>query len=702
MRDLNDPNLYINRELSWLKFNSRVLSIAKNRDKPLLERLKFIAIYSTNLDEFYMIRVAGLKQLYKAGISVTASDLLSPKQQLTEIRESLKREKVEVEKSYQEIVAGLKLKGLNIINYQELSIPLQKEADEYFFKNIFPVIIPIAVDSTHPFPHLNNLSFAIAVKLKDGGNRDKDENPEIKFGMVRVPRVLPRFVQVGKNNYIPIESLVVKHINSIFPGYDLLSSAPFRVTRNADIVIEEEEADDFMLMLEEGLRLRKKGAFVRLEIQKNSDEELLEFLSNHIRVSKEDIYNFSIPLNLGQLWDIVTNKDFSDLTIPPNTPKTLLPFNSNESIFDIMKREDILIFHPYESFEPVVKLIQTASKDPYVLSIRITLYRVEKYSPIIKALIEAANNGKQVTAVVELKARFDEENNLQWAKTLEDAGAHVIYGIAGFKVHAKVVQVIRKEEEGLKFYMQFGTGNYNSQTAKIYSDASYFTVRDDFAEDVIKFFQILTGYVKFKKLHTLSMSPNQIKDRVIAMIRKEAEEGEKGAIIAKVNSLVDEDVIKELYKASSKGVKIDLIIRGICCLKPQVKGVSENIRVISIVGKYLEHARIFYFKHSNPNIYISSADWMPRNLERRLELMTPIIDEHLSKKIYDILSLQLKDTELAWELQSDATYKKRVATEKPLDSQVLLENYINKVYKMIAKEKKSSIQKVVNKLLKES
>ena len=697
MRDLNDPKLYINRELSWLKFNSRVLWVAQDKKKPLLERLKFLAIYTTNLDEFYMIRVAGLKQLYQAGISVTGDDYMTPKQQLLQIRETLRAEHRKVERYYRDIVEQLKAKNLKIVNYPSLSSALQQEVDTYFYKNIFPVIVPIAVDSTHPFPHLNNLSFSLAVKIED-----MDDPSESKYAMVRIPRILPRFVQIGKNFYITIESLVVKHIDKIFPGFNLVSSTAFRVTRNADIVIEEEEADDFMVILEEGLRLRKKGAFVRLEIEAGYDEDLKNFITNHIRVYPDDIYEHKVPLNLGQLWQIVGNKDFSDLTIPPNSPKSLAPFSTTESIFRIMKKEDILIVHPYESFDPVVKLLECASIDPKVLSIRITLYRVEKNSPLIDALLNAANNGKQVTAMVELKARFDEENNLIWARTLENAGAHVIYGIPGFKIHSKVVQVIRKEDDGLKFYMQFGTGNYNSQTAKIYSDVSYFTTRDDFAEDVIKFFQILTGYVKFKTLKSLSMSPIQIKNRLISMIEMEATKKKEGRIIIKANSLVDSGVIKALYKASIAGVEIDLIIRGICSLKPKVKGVSENITVTSLVGKYLEHARIFYFKHSTPSISISSADLMPRNLERRLELMTPIFDKSLSQKLYEILQLQLNDSSLSWKLENNGEYKK-IKVEKEVDSQQILEVYTNRVYKMLNKNiEKNEISKLAHKMFKES
>ncbi len=676
--DLNDASLYTNRELSWLQFNSRVLAQSAKESNPILEKLKFIAIYSTNLDEFYMIRVAGLKQLYSARVTTSGMDEMSPLEQLTAITAYLHKEQEILEENYLNITQALTEHGLFIKDYNELDPALQLKADDYFMENIFPVIIPIAVDATHPFPPLNNLSLSLAVTLQD-----EDDADDIKHAMIRIPRLLNRFISLSDNTYVPIESLVRENIYNIFPGYKILSSTTFRVTRNADIVIEEEEADDFMEILEQGLRLRKKGAFVRLEIEKGASEELIHFLNTHLHINPEDIYEYSIPLNLGALWNIVANKNFSHLTLPTNIPKTLSPFDKNESIFKVLDREDVMIFQPYESFEPVVKFIQDAAKDPKVLSIRMTLYRVGKNSPIIKALIDASNNGKQVTAMVELKARFDEENNLIWAKALEEAGAHVIYGIPGFKVHAKIAQVIRKSNDTLRIYQHLSTGNYNESTAKLYTDIGYFTSREELRADSITFFHILTGFSKNKKLNNLKMSPFQIKETLLAMIKKEMKEGKKGHIIAKMNSLVDKDIIKALYRASREGVKIELIIRGICCLRPGIEGVSENIRVVSLIGKYLEHSRIFYFKHASPTLYISSADWMPRNLEKRFELMIPMYDDAISGKLLDSLYLQLKDNVLAWELESDGTYKELYPAlgDDLLNSQTYLENYINKIYK---------------------
>ena len=694
MQDLKNGSIFLNRELSWLRFNTRVLAQCE-KDIPLIEKLKFLAIYSTNLDEFYMIRVAGLKQLFIAGITASGSDEMTPLDQLRKIREYLHNEKNSLEIYYKQTIEALANEGFYIKNYDDLNDELRQKADEYFFSNILPIIVPIAVDSTHPFPHLNNLSFALAVKLKD-----TNDSQGFKFGMIRIPRVIPRFVQVSTDTYTPIETIVHRHAEEIFPGYSLISSAPFRVTRNADIVIEEEEADDFMMILEQGLKLRRKGAFVRLQIAKNADPDITKFLNEHINVFYKDIFEYDIPLSLDGLWGVVGNKNFSNLALPPYSPKILPPFNENESIFETMDKGDILIYHPYESFNPVEQLIKEASKDPNVVSIRMTLYRVEKNSPIVASLIDAANDGKQVTVMVELKARFDEENNLHWAKSLESAGAHVVYGIPGFKVHAKSTQIIRKSGDKLKFYIHLGTGNYNGSSSKIYTDASFFTTDERFAKDTTTFFHILSGYNKNRVLQTLSMSPMQIKERLIEMIKVEEKKGSDGHIIAKMNALVDSDMIKALSSASKAGVKIELIVRGICCLRPGIPEISENIRVISIVGKYLEHARIFYFKHSSPEIYISSADWMPRNLERRLELMTPIFNESLKNKMIDILNVQLNDTSLAFELQNDGEYVK-LSSENPLNSQEFLEEYYNKLAKNIRKHKDTS-NILVSKLLEDS
>jgi polyphosphate kinase len=696
---MNDPKNFINRELSWLRFNSRVLSESTKRDLPLLEKLKFLAIYATNLDEFYMIRVAGLKQLFSAGVIVTGSDEMTPLDQLREIRNYLAKEKETLQDNYKSIIQKLEEENLFVTNYSELSKEFKKVADDYFFSNILPVSVPIAVNATHPFPHLNNLSFSLAVKLQDEkgiGN--------FKYGMIRIPRVLPRYYQVSDNIYVPIESIVERHAEEIFPGYKLISSAAFRVTRNADIVIEEEEADDFMMIMEQGLKLRRRGAFVRLEIEENADEDLMKFLNSHMQIFSKDIYEYKIPLNLGALWQIINNKDFSYLTLQPYNPKILPPFSKNESIFKILAKQDALLLHPYESFDTVTRLLKEASKDPNVVSIRTTLYRVEKNSQIIQALIDAASDGKQVTVMVELKARFDEENNLHWAKALEQAGAHVIYGITGFKIHAKVTQVIRQESGVLKFYMHLGTGNYNASTAKIYTDVSLLTCRESFAKDTTTFFHILSGFSKNKKLSDLKMSPTQIKPKLISLINAEAKAGKDGYIILKMNALVDTDVIKALYNASKSGTKIDLIVRGICCLRPGVEDLSENIKVKSIIGKYLEHARVFYFKNSEPTLFIASADCMPRNLERRLELMTPIYEKPLQEKLFEMLQLQITDNRLSWNLNFEGEYEKvERGDDKAINNHVILEEYMSKIYKTMKKDTTSSkAENLARKLFKES
>lgn len=698
MLDLKDPSLYINRELSWLQFNTRVLQEAQNQNHPLLERLKFLAIYGTNLDEFYMIRVAGLKKLYKAMLVGSGPDKLTPVEQLKEIRAYLNKEKDAVEACYKDIVGSLVKEGIVFKTYENLAQSEKENLDEYFYENVYPMIIPIAVDSTHPFPTLNNLGFGLILKLCDIENEKT-----IKYGLIRIARTLPRFVEINDGEYMLIEDLVANNIEKIFPGYKLVMSTPFRVTRNADISIQEEEADDFMEILEEGLRLRKKGEFVRLEVGNSADQDLLKFFNNHTRIDEEDTYKYDIILNLGSLWQIVGNKNYAHLSNPPFMPKNLPPFDGNYDIFDVLDHQDVMLYHPYDSFDPVVKLIQKAAKDPSVVAIRMTMYRMGKNSPIVKALIDAAEDGKQVTAMVELKARFDEENNVVWAKALENAGAHVIYGIKGFKVHAKAALVIRKVGNKLKQYVHLGTGNYNQTTARIYTDVSYLTSKEEITKDVVRFFHFLTGFSKRGKLNRLYMSPTQIKPKIISMINNEASKGSEGHIIAKTNSLVDEDVIRALYKASQAGCKVELIIRGICGLRPGIKGISENIRVVSIIGKYLEHPRLFYFKHAAPQVYISSADWMPRNLIRRVELLTAIEDEEIVQKLINVLQLQCNDNVLSHELQSDGSYIKRETdSSRVINNHNLLEAHVNKIHKAVKKDAPNYIQQLANRLFKES
>jgi len=691
MLNLKNPNLYNNRELSWLQFNTRVLKQAQDESLPLLERLKFLAIYGTNLDEFYMIRVAGLKKLFSAGIIVSGADKLTPLQQLREIRYYLHQEQQVVEHCRSEILKKLESEGIFVKNYDGVNKQEKSKLNQFFNENIYPVIIPIAIDATHPFPHLNNLSFGLIVKLQDG-----DDSAVERFGLIRIPRVLNRFIELGNGVYVPIESIVAQHVEDLFPGFTLLKYAAFRVTRNADIEIEEEEADDFMEILEEGLKLRRKGEMVRLEVGSNADDEIINFFNRHTNVFKDDIYKFHTFLNLSSLWQIVGNRDFAHLLSAPFKPKNLPPFENSENIFTTLEKQDVLMYHPYESFDPVVKFIQNASKDPDVVSIKMTLYRSGTNSPIVQALMSASESGKQVTVMVELKARFDEENNLIWAKALEKSGAHVIYGIKGFKVHAKAALVTRRKNGKLKQYAHLGTGNYNPATAKIYTDMSYMTSKDEITNDLTRFFHFLTGFSKKGKLNELYMAPTQIKPKLLSLIHNETRQGTKGHIIAKINSLVDEDIIRSLYKASQAGVKVELIVRGICCLKPGIKGVSENIRVISILGKYLEHPRTFYFKNDASQVYISSADWMPRNLVRRIELLTAIKDEASQSKILQILQLQCCDNSLSHQLQSDGSYiKVKNENYKTINNHKHMEDYVNRIAKASKKESASFISNLM-------
>ena len=692
--DLTSPDLYFNRELSWLKFNTRVLAQAKDSSLPPLERMKFLAIYGTNLDEFYMIRVAGLKALLKARVQETGIDKLTPTEQLKAIHKTIHKEQKVVESSFEEIMENLKEHNVTIKSFEELSTKQQKIIEDEFFEQIYPVIMPIAIDATHPFPHLNNLSFALALKLEDSkGN--------IKHGLIRLPRILPRFLQAG-HCYVPIESVVEYFSGELFEGLKKIASTPFRVTRNADLEIEEEEADDFIEIMEEGLRARNRGMLIRLELMEGVDESLVKFLTTHLKLDPLDIYYYNIPLNLGTFWHIVGEESLAHLTLPTYSPKILPPFDENNDIFEAIEKQDVLLFHPYESFDPVVRFIQEAAKDPNTLSMRMTLYRVGKNSPIVKALIKAAKSGKQVTVLVELKARFDEENNLHWAKALEEAGAHVIYGITGLKVHAKIAQITKRKGKKLQAYVHIGTGNYNPATSRIYTDMSYFTTKANYNHDATKFFHFITGFSDHSSLDTLTLSPEHIKPKLIQMIEHETSHKEEGLIILKANSLVDPDIIQALYRASMAGCKVELIIRGICALKPGIKDISENIFVYSIIGKYLEHARIYYFKHDKNECYISSADLMPRNLVRRIEILTPITEPHLVQKIKQILSLQLQDNKLRWKLKSSGEYKQiKQHDDRVINNHEILEEYITKMHDKSKKETPEYVTQLAKKVLKD-
>ncbi|WP_051420548.1 polyphosphate kinase 1 [Helicobacter pametensis] len=639
---------YFNRELSWVKFNARVLDQSTKEDLPLLERLKFLAIYGVNLDEFYMIRVAGLKKLYNKGISKVGDDGMSPIQQLDAIEKMLRRQKKDLEKSFFHLKNLLSQENLFILNYDELNQEDQAKSKDYFIHNLYPMIVPVVIDAIHPFPHFNNLSFGLVIKMQNIKNPQ-----EISFALIRIPRFFPRFVEVRDGVFVTCESIVGEFANLIFEGFKILNWCPFRITRNADFEIQEEEADDFIELLSEGLKARRRGEIVRLQVGRNQDESLLEFLMSHL--PKVDVYRYDLPLNLGALWQIVSHPNFAHLLHPYFVPK-LPDFLSEEgNLFELLREQDVILFHPYESFDPVVRFIQRASKDPDVLSIKMTLYRVGKNSPIVQALIEAAAH-KQVNVLVELKARFDEENNLEWVRALEEAGAHVIYGASGLKVHAKIALILRREQDRIKGYVHVGSGNYNIKSAKTYTDVSLLSSREDLISDAIKFFHALSaGLAKKTCLQSIYMAPAQIKPKILALIDGEREKGEQGKIIMKMNALVDSEIVDALYRASQEGVKIWLIVRGICTLRPRVEGLSSNIRVISLLGRYLEHARIYFFGHGG--LYVASADMMPRNLQRRIELLIPIKNPIDSQNLLNFLELQLEDSKGAYELMECGEYQ---------------------------------------------
>ncbi len=668
--NLDNPKLYINRELSWLEFNKRVLEEAEDLNNPLLERLKFIAIFFTNLDEFFMIRVAGLKKMVSANINRPSFDGLTPKEQLRKIAQKTKQLLRETETQYRKLISELKAEKIYIHKYSDLPRTLKKRADKYFEEFVYPVLTPLAVDLTHPFPHLPSLSFNIIVEII---------SEELKFGLIPIPKVLPRFVKLKEKDkeehYLYLEDLIIHHIGKLFPDQEIRSVATFRVTRDADIIIQEDEADDLLEEIEKGLRKRRFGKPVRLEINGGSSF-ILNFLKDELEIKDYDIYKLDIPLNLSDLWSFYREIDRSDLKFPPHIP--YYPPQFNIEIFNALRSHEFILFHPYESFDPVVELVEEATEDPNVLAIKQTLYRAGKNSPIVEALSKAAQKGKEVTAVVEIKARFDEESNIVWAKRLEEEGVHVIYGIPGLKTHAKLLMIVRKEENGIKRYVHLGTGNYNVETAKIYSDVSYLTSDPEIGEDVSRIFNVLTGYFHPPELSKLFISPVDLKKKILEMIEEEAELGERGRIIAKMNSLVDPDAIKALYRASQAGVKIDLIVRGICCLRPGIEGVSENIRVISIVGKYLEHARIFYFGAGGEGkVFISSADWMPRNFHRRVETLVPIEDKKLKEKLKAILEIQLRDTAKARILLPTGEYTR--PEEREFNSQEYFERWVRRI-----------------------
>ena len=652
---------YYNRELSWLGFNYRVLSEAQSKTVPLMERLKFLSITASNLDEFIMIRVASLKDQVHANYTKKDMSGMTPEEQLAAISIGVHEF---VENQYHtynnSFIPALKLRGLNIVTkHEDLSDEQANYVDNFFTREVYPVLTPMAVDSSRPFPLIRNKTLNIAALIRDKKNKNT-----IDFATVQVPSVLPRVVEIPSDNpeettIILLEQIIEKNIQKLFLSYKVLTAAPYRVMRNADLTIDEDEAADLLIEIEKQIKKRQWGEAIRLETEAGMDKRLLKILKNELKIQSEDIFKISGPLDLTFLMKVYGLEGFDHLKDKPFTPQVPRDIQPDKSIFDQIKEKDILLHHPYESFTPVVKFIETAAKDPSVLAIKQTLYRVSSNSPIIAALADAAENGKQVTVLVELKARFDEENNIVWARKLEKAGCHVLYGLLGLKTHSKITLVVRREDDGIRRYVHLGTGNYNDSTAKLYTDMGMFTCKRLYGEDATAVFNMLSGYSEPLAWNKLSLAPIWLRGKFISLINRERDNAKKGHdahIIAKMNSLCDPGIIDALYDASAAGVKIQLIVRGICCLKQGVKGLSENIEVRSIVGTFLEHSRIFYFENNGkPEIYMGSADWMPRNLDKRVEILFPVEDEDLKGRIRNILDTQLADNKQAQILQPDSS-----------------------------------------------
>ncbi|MCT7950503.1 polyphosphate kinase 1 [Ancylothrix sp. C2] len=678
--NLNAPEFYFSRELSWLEFNYRVLHEALDARTPLLERLKFLAIFSSNLDEFFMVRVAALKQQVEAKVRKLSADGRVATEQLDAISERL-RPMVSLQHLHfeQEIRPALSQQNIHILEYVDLNQEQRLYLQRYFEEQLFPVLTPLAVDPGHPFPHISNLSLNLAVVVKD------PETDEELFARVKVPKLLPRFVRLPDQDwgggfvFVPLEQVIAHNLESLFPGMNIQEYHPFRITRNADLELEEDEADDLLVAIEQELRKRRfGGSVVRMEVQATMPLPVLQMLKEELSLADKDVYEVDGTLGLGDLMSFMSLPlpDLKDApftpAIPPRfrrlaDPGTLA--DEGEDIFSLIRQSDLLLHHPYDSFSATVqRFITDAAHDPAVLAIKMTLYRTTGDSPIPQALIEAAENGKQVAVLVELKARFDEENNIHWARRLEKAGVHVVYGLVGLKTHTKVAMVVRREEDRIRRYVHIGTGNYNPKTARIYTDIGLLSCRDDLAADLTDLFNYLTGYSRQRSYRKLLVAPVNMRERMIALIRREIEHtknGRAGRIVAKMNALVDPQIIATLYEASIAGVQIDLIIRGMCCLRPGLAGLSENIRVVSIVGRFLEHSRIFYFHNaSKQEVYIGSADWMPRNLNRRVEAITPIEDPELIKDLEEILGIMLADHRHAWDLQPDGSYVQRRSPER--------------------------------------
>jgi len=667
----SDPKNFINRELSWLEFNRRVLEEAQDPTQPLIERVKFLTIFSSNLDEFFEIRVAGIKQQIESETSDVGPDGLSPTETFNSIRRVVS-EMVATQYALwnNELLPQLAENGIRVREVSQLSAKRAAWAHRYFQQEVFPMLTPLAVDASHPFPQLLNKSHNLFVRAK------AQRGGEPLHAIVQVPRVVPRLIAMprGKEpdepwDYIYLASLIKQHISELFPGLILEGVHPFRVTRNSDLYIDEEEAENLLRTIEQELRRSSRGDAVRLEVEADCPRDFRDLLLEFFDLTEADVYKADGPLSMTHLMPLITNDAFANLKDRPFQPGRDPALPPHADIFEVLRRQDVLLHHPYDSFDPIVDLIEEAAQDPQVLALKITLYRTSGDSPIVEALIEAANAGKQVTAIVELRARFDEAVNIQWARRLEEAGAHVIYGVVGLKTHCKALLIVRRDADRLRHYVHLGTGNYHPRTARIYTDFSFLTTEPQLTDEVAIVFNTLTGLSGYPGLKKLMVAPFDLKQRLIGLIQRERDHalaGKPARIIAKLNSLVDQEIIEKLYEASCADVTIDLIVRGICCLRPKIPDLSENIRVISIVGRFLEHSRIYYFSNDGqPDLFLSSADWMPRNFLRRVELAFPVENPALRDNlINEVLPRFLNDRVKSRELQPDGSYR-RLKPEGP-------------------------------------
>lgn len=681
-----NKDLYINRELSWLEFNKRVLDEAKNKENPLMERIKFLAIFCSNFDEFFNVRVGSLKDLVNAGYTKVDPSGLNPKHQLKAISIKAQELSEELYKLYQkEILPELEKTEIHFPNKETLTEDEKSYLYKYFIDMVFPVLTPHAVDCSRPFPHIQDKTLNLGVFLK----KNEPESEKF-FATVQIPSILPRMIYLPNKNRIfrifLLEDLINMYIEDLFLGHSILSVNPYRIIRNADLTIEEEEAEDLLREIEVSIKQRKWGQAVKLEVGKDAENELCNYLTNELGIHQRDVYYHNGPLNLNFINGLYSLPGFDKHKDPKFTPVNKEVFKGR-NIFSVIKEQDILLHHPYDSFSPVLDFINQAAKDPKVMAIKQTLYRVSGNSPVIKSLISAAENGKQVTVLVELKARFDEENNIIWARRLEKAGCHVIYGLVGLKTHSKITLILRKEGNNIKRYVHMATGNYNDITAKLYTDIGMFTANERFGQDASKIFNMLSGYSEIENLDRIVLAPISFRNTIEMLINKEIEfarKGKKSEIIIKINSLVDPDIINLLYQASQNGVKVYLIIRGICSLIPGIPGISENITVKSIVGRFLEHSRIFWFyNNGDEQFFLSSADLMTRNLDRRVETFFPVLEKELKKELWEILQGSIKDNVKGRIMLSDGSYIKDTSLEGRFSVQ---DYFIQKVLKPIKKK----------------